>query len=90
MGNSAASQLSKNLNIPRTETYHLLKTLQEKGCIFRVHGKPMKFGIVSIEEFFEKWINSEKNKIKKLEETLRLIQKSKYSESFSITPQKII
>ena len=32
MGNNTASQLSKNLNIPRTETYHLLKTLQEKGC----------------------------------------------------------
>ena len=90
MGNNTASQLSKNLNIPRTETYHLLKTLQEKDCVFRIHEKPMKFGIVSIEEFLEKWIHSEKNKIKKLEETLHLIQKLKSTESFIPTPQKII
>ncbi len=90
MGNNTASQLSKNLNIPRTETYHLLKTLQEKSCVFRIHEKPMKFGIVSIEEFLEKWIHYEKNKIKKLEETLHLIQKLKSTESFIPAPQKII
>ena len=88
MGNKTASQLSKNLNIPRTETYHLLKTLQEKGCVFRIHEKPMKFGVISIEEFLEKWIHSEKNKIKKLEDTLRLIQKLKSNTNF-ITTQKI-
>ena len=39
--------------------------------------------MVSIEEFLEKWIISEKNKIKKLEETLYLIQKLKSpAESF--------
>jgi sugar-specific transcriptional regulator TrmB len=88
MGNKTASQLSKNLNIPRTETYHLLKTLQEKGCVFRIHEKPMKFDVISIEEFLEKWIHSEKNKIKKLEDTLRLIQKLKSNTNF-ITTQKI-
>ena len=88
MGNKTASQLSKNLNIPRTETYHLLKTLQEKGCVFRIHEKPMKFDVISIEEFLEKWIHSEKNKIKKLEEILCLIQKLKSNTNF-ITTQKI-
>ena len=88
MGNNTASQLSKNLNIPRTETYHLLKTLQEKGCVFRIHEKPMKFGIVSIEEFLEKWIHSEKNKIKKLEETLHLIQKLNSPKNSIPSPQK--
>jgi sugar-specific transcriptional regulator TrmB len=90
MGNKTASQLSKNLNIPRTETYHLLKTLQEKGCVFRIHEKPMKFGVISIEAFLAKWIISEKNKIKKLEETLHLIQKLKSSTYFIATSQKII
>jgi sugar-specific transcriptional regulator TrmB len=85
MGNKTASQLSKNLNIPRTETYHLLKTLQEKGCVFRIHEKPMKFDVISIEEFLEKWIHSEKNKIKKLEDTLRLIQKLKSNTNFITT-----
>jgi sugar-specific transcriptional regulator TrmB len=89
MGNKTASQLSKNLNIPRTETYHLLNTLQEKGCVFKINKKPMQFGMVSIEEFLEKWIHSEKNKIKKLEETLHLIQKLKSPPDFILTSQKI-
>lgn len=73
-GNQTASQLSKNLDIPRTEIYHLLKTLQEKGCILRIPEKPMKFNVFTIEEFLEKWIIIEKSKIKKLENTLHLIQ----------------
>ncbi len=89
MGIKTASQLSKNLNIPRTETYHLLKTLQEKGCVFRIHEKPMQFGIVPIEEFLEKWIHSEKNKVKKLEEILYLIQKLKSPTDIILTSQKI-
>ena len=83
-GPKTASQLSKTLDIPRTETYHLLKNLQEKGCIFKIREKPMKFGALSIEEFFEKWIVSEKNKIKKLEETLSIIKELKLSKNFII------
>jgi len=89
MGNKTASQLSKNLIIPRTETYHLLKTLQEKGCVFRIHEKPLQFGMVPIEEFLEKWIHSEKNKVKKLEEILYLIQKLKSPTDIILTSQKI-
>jgi len=89
MGTKTASQLSKTLDIPRTETYHLLKTLQEKGCIFRIYEKPMKFSAVSIENFLEKWIISEKNKIKNLEETLSVIKKLKLSTSFITNIQKI-
>jgi sugar-specific transcriptional regulator TrmB len=89
MGNKTASQLSKNLIIPRTETYHLLKTLQEKGCVFRIHEKPLQFGMIPIEEFLEKWIHSEKNKVKKLEEILYLIQKLKSPTDIILTSQKI-
>jgi sugar-specific transcriptional regulator TrmB len=89
MGPKTASQLSKTLDIPRTETYHLLKTLQEKGGIFRIYEKPMKFGAVSIEDFLENWIISEKNKIKKLEETLFVIKKLKLSSTFITNAQKV-
>jgi sugar-specific transcriptional regulator TrmB len=89
IGTKTASQLSKTLDIPRTETYHLLKTLQEKGCIFRIYEKPMKFGAVSIEDFLENWIISEKNKIKKLEETLFVIKKLKLSSTFITNAQKV-
>ena len=89
MGTKTASQLSKTLDIPRTETYHLLKTLQEKGGIFRIYEKPMKFGAVSIEDFLENWIISEKNKIKKLEEMLFVIKKLKLSSTFITNAQKV-
>lgn len=82
LGAKTASQLSHTLKIPRTETYHLLKTLQKKGCIFRIYEKPMKFEAIAIEVFLEKIIVSEKNKIKKLEATLATIKKIKSSESY--------
>ena len=74
MGIKTASQLSKTLDIPRTETYHLLKTLQEKGCIVTINEKPLKFGAVSIEDFLQKRIDLEKDKIQKLEELLVVIK----------------
>ena len=89
MGTKTASQLSKTLNIPRTEVYHLLKTLQEKGCITSINEKPMKFGSVGIEVFLKQMINLEKTKIQKLEEILFAIQKLKLADNFIANPQKI-
>jgi len=81
-GFKTAPQLSKSLDIPRTETYHLLKKLEEKRCIFKIYEKPLKFGAIPIENFLEKWIESEKNKIKNLEKILYKIKKSTPSKSF--------
>ena len=81
-GFKTAPQLSKSLDIPRTETYHLLKKLEEKECIFKINEKPLKFGAIPIENFLEKWINLERNKIKNLEEKLAEIKKSKLNKSF--------
>ena len=89
MGIKTASQLSKTLDIPRTETYHLLKKLQEKGCITTLNEKPLKFGAVSIEDFLQKMINLEKGKIQKLEEMLVLIKELTLSNSFVNNSQKI-
>lgn len=77
MGPKTASQISKLLELPRTETYHILKTLQVKGCVVIINHKPFKFGAVSIEDFLEKLILLEKGKIKKLENTLEMIKKFK-------------
>lgn len=79
-GPKTASNLSKILEIPRTETYHILKTLQVKGCVSTLNQRPLKFGAVSIEEFLEKIIDLEKEKMKKLEDTLELIKKLKISK----------
>jgi sugar-specific transcriptional regulator TrmB len=78
-GPRTASQLSKVLDIPRTEMYHLLKTLQQKQCVITINEKPMKFGPVPIENFLQTTINIEKNKIKNLEETLFALRKFKKS-----------
>ena len=76
-GFKTAPQLSKSLDIPRTETYHLLKKLKEKECILIINEKPLKFGAIPIANFLEKWIELEKNKIKNLEEIFYEIKNSK-------------
>ncbi len=67
IGIKTASEISKALKIPRTETYHLLSILQQKGIIFSIFGKPTKFNAVGIEESIEILVNNEKNKINELQ-----------------------
>lgn len=67
IGVKTASEISKALKIPRTETYHLLSTLQQKGIIFSVFGKPTKFNSVGMAESLEILLNNEKNRISELE-----------------------
>ena len=67
IGIKTASEISKALKIPRTETYHLLSTLQQKGIIFSVFGKPTKFNASGLEESLEILVNNEKNRINELE-----------------------
>jgi len=59
VGIKTASEVSKTLRIPRTETYHLLSTLQQKGIIFSIFGKPTKFNSVGMEESLEILVNNE-------------------------------
>ena len=75
MGIKTASDVSKSLKIPRTETYHLLTTLQQKGIIFSVFGKPTKFNAVGIDESIVILINNEKNRINELETEKEMILK---------------
>ena len=67
IGIKTASEISKALEIPRTETYHLLSTLQQKGIIFSIFGKPTKFNAVGIEESIEILVNNQRNRINELE-----------------------
>ena len=65
IGVKTASEISKALKIPRTETYHLLSTLQQKGIIFSVFGKPTKFNAAQ-DETNESFLNVVSYKYKKL------------------------
>jgi len=67
IGIKTASEMSKALRIPRTETYHLLSTLQQKGIIFSIFGKPTRFNAVGIEESLEILVNNERNRLNELQ-----------------------
>ncbi len=67
IGIKTASEVSKSLSIPRTETYHLLSTLQQKGIIFSIFGKPTKFNAVGVAESLEILVNNERNRINELD-----------------------
>ncbi|MBM2818989.1 MAG: Transcriptional regulator, TrmB [Nitrosarchaeum sp.] len=67
IGIKTASEISKSLDIPRTETYRLLDNLQEKGILFSIFGKPTQFKVVEINESIKILVGSEKNRIKELE-----------------------
>ena len=82
-GPKTASQISKILKIPRTETYSLVKIMQTKGCIVLKNDRPWKFKALSIEEFLENKILVEKKKIQKIEETLYVIKAIKASKGFA-------
>jgi len=79
-GPTTAPNLSKSLDIPRTETYAILKILQKKRCIKTKNEKPLKFGSIPFEDFLETLINLKKNEIQKLEETLEIIKTLKSSK----------
>ena len=86
IGVKTASEVSKALRIPRTETYHLLSTLQQKGIIFSIFGKPTKFNAVGIDESLEILVNNEKSRINELDLGRRSIIKlwniiPKYAEN---------
>ncbi len=66
-GEKTASAISKNLNIPRTESYHLLNSLEQKGIIFSIFGKPTKFNSVPIDDALTIIIDNEKKRVLDLE-----------------------
>ena len=84
MGPKTASQISKTLNIPRTETYHLIKILKEKGCVYASAVKPMKFLPIPINDFLEKTIASEEKKIQKLKTVLETVKNSSLENSVKL------
>ncbi|QUC65464.1 TrmB family transcriptional regulator [Nitrosopumilus sp. K4] len=67
IGTKTASEISKNLKIPRTETYHLLNSLEQKGVVYSIFGKPTKFESVDIEKAIDILIRNEKNRVSEME-----------------------
>ena len=65
-GPHSANELTKLLKLPRTETYHLLTVLQNKGIVLGKFGKPNKFDSLPFEKTISILVNNEKIRITEL------------------------
>ena len=65
-GPQKAIEISKAENIPRTETYHLLSTLEEKGIVSPSIQRPTRFFAAKIEEAIESIIQNHEKRIEEL------------------------
>lgn len=80
-GASTATQVSKTLKVPRTETYHLLTNLQNKGIVSATFQHPIKFSALPLNKAIGVLINAEKERVKNLE-----AQEKSLVELWSVVP----
>lgn len=66
-GSKTAPEVSKALKTQRTETYHLLNTLQNKGIISISFDHPIRFTAMPLETAMWSLVNAEKEHLKSLE-----------------------
>jgi len=81
-GSRTAPDISKVLKLPRTVTYKLLTTLQNKGIVSASFQHPIQFSAVSLTDAVHSLINTEKTRIKKLEN-----QKSELNQLWNNIPE---
>ncbi len=67
-GAKTAPEVCKSLKLPRTETYHLLSALQNKGIVTATFQHPIKFNAQPLEKAIWILVNSEKERVKSLEQ----------------------
>ncbi len=66
-GSKTAPEVCRALKLPRTETYHLLTTLQNKGVVSATFQHPIKFSAVKLTNAIKSMVDTEKERVKKLE-----------------------
>ncbi len=66
-GSKTAPEVCKALRLPRTETYHLLTTLQNKGIVSATFQHPIKFAALPLQKAVWVLVNSEKERVNSLE-----------------------
>ena len=69
IGAKTASEISKAVNIPRSETYHLLTALQNKGIVDASFQHPIKFTALSIKKTIDVLLNTEIERLNKLKKS---------------------
>ena len=81
-GTKTALDVYKALKIPRTETYKLLTTLQNKGMVSASFQHPIKFTAIPLVDAVHSLINTEKERIKNLEN-----QKTELNQLWNAIPE---
>ena len=66
-GAKTAPEVCKALKLPRTETYHLLSALQNKGIVLATFQHPIQFTALPLDKAIWILVNSEKERVKSLE-----------------------
>lgn len=67
-GAKTAPEVCKSLKLPRTETYHLLSALQNKGIVSATFQHPIQFTALPLSKAIWILVNSEKERVKSLEQ----------------------
>jgi sugar-specific transcriptional regulator TrmB len=66
-GSKTAPEVCKSLKLPRTETYHLLTSLQNKGVVSATFQHPIRFSAVPLDKAIWILVNAEKERVNTLE-----------------------
>ena len=66
-GSKTAPEVCRALKLPRTETYHLLTTLQNKGMVSATFQHPIKFSATPLNKAIWSLVNAEKERVNTLE-----------------------
>ena len=66
IGSKTASEISKAVEIPRSETYHILTALQNKGIVEASFQHPIQFTSLQINKAIDVLINTETERLNKL------------------------
>jgi sugar-specific transcriptional regulator TrmB len=74
-GSKTAPEVCRALRLPRTETYHLLATLQNRGVISATFQHPIKFSALPLEKTIKLMIDIEKEQVRSLEDKKEEISK---------------
>ncbi len=67
-GAKTATEVCKALKLPRTETYHLLSALQNRGIVSATFEHPIQFVALPLNKAIWILVNSEKERVKSLEQ----------------------
>jgi len=75
IGSKTASEISKAVEIPRSETYHLLTALQNKGIVEASFQHPIQFSALSINKAIDVLINTETERLNRLKKSAPELEK---------------